>query len=107
MSATFVNVYLSEFENLFSKSKGWEVVKVGNEYAFDKLLNNGNVMRVLTSVRFSDTDCRGRGKDAIRVFAFNPTKQRGVCKSVRINRTAGWQERVKSKVIITFNKAKA
>jgi len=73
---------------------------------FDKLLNNGNAIRVLTSVRNDNVECREKGADAIRICAFNPKRNRGVAKTKRVYRVAGWQDRLKLKVIDMFENVK-
>ena len=104
MPSRFVQVNEGDFHKLFHSSKGWLMNKVRDEIVFDKTLKNGATLRVYTSISCSYGVGREKGKDAIRVVAFN--SDRGLFKGPHIKRVAGWQDRLKDRVWDAFNTAK-
>jgi hypothetical protein len=104
MPARYVSVNEGDFHKLFHSSKGWLMNKVRNEVVFDKILNNGAIMRVYTSISCLSGYGREKGKDAIRVVAFN--SDRGLFKGPHIKRVSGWQDRLKDRVWDAFNTVK-
>jgi hypothetical protein len=91
----FVQVTKAEMDSLLHQ---WTPGVSGKELVYEwKIPGLNATMRVCSSV-FTETKVgRGRGKDAIRIYAFDPVARRGVRRAVRVYRTPGWQDRVKSK----------
>lgn len=102
----YIPVCRNQFRLLLIKEKGWVENCIGKEIVFDKTLRNGTIIRVFTSIRNDNGECRKVGTDAIRICAFNPSKKRGVARTKKINRVPGWENRLKSKVLDMFYKVK-
>lgn len=94
---SYIEINANDIHDLFNKSC-WEKGVSGKEVVYDYSMKSGVVVRVCTSLREGDDLARSKGKDAIRILAFNPSTKKGVRKSVRVYRTPGWSERVKAKV---------
>lgn len=94
---SYIDIDANEIHSLFNKSC-WERGVSGKEVVYDYTMSCGVVVRVCTSLREGDVTARSKGRDAIRVLAFNPNTKKGVRKSVRVYRTPGWSGRVKKKV---------
>jgi hypothetical protein len=105
MAATYVIVTELEFDTLLKADKGWEKKIEGGEYVYcyTPKKNPDVVVKVFSSVTPSGVS-RKCGGDAIRICAVNTKTNRGILKTGRVNRTAGWDERAKEKVIETINK---
>jgi hypothetical protein len=105
MAATYVIVTELEFDTLLKSDKGWEKKIEGGEYVYHYVSkkNPDVVVKVFSSVTPSGVS-KKCGSDAIRICAVNTKTNRGILKTGRVNRTAGWDERAKEKVIETINK---
>jgi Na+-translocating ferredoxin:NAD+ oxidoreductase RnfG subunit len=102
---TYVIVTELEFDNLLKHEKGWSKKIEGGEYVYHYVSkkNPDVVVKVFSSVTPNGVS-RKCGGDAIRICAVNTKTNRGILKTGRVNRTAGWNERAKEKVIETINK---
>jgi hypothetical protein len=105
MAATYVIVTELEFDTLLKADKGWEKKIEGGEYVYyyTPKKNLDVVVKVFSSVTPSGVS-RKCGSDAVRVCCVNTKTNRGIIKTNRVNRTAGWDERTKEKVIETIKK---
>ena len=105
MAATYVIVTEMEMDNLLKSDKGWVKTIEGGEYVYNYTTKkNPDInVKVFSSVTQNGTG-RKCGGDAIRVCAVNTKTNRGVIKAGRINRTAGWDERLQLKVMETIGK---
>lgn len=103
MSKTFTPITESEFDALLKAEKGWnkEVQAGSNErvYTFNLPSNPDVQIKVYSSVTVNQAMSRACGQDAIRVCAINVRTLRGIRKSTRINRVAGWEERTKNRIV--------
>ena len=99
--ATYVEIILDEFREHLREENGWIISKgeTGNEYAFDyQVRSNPNItIRVWSSIKKTNDTGRGCGEDAIRVCAF--TNNRGLVKTMRVNRTTNWRLNLKDRII--------
>ena len=104
MAKTYVTITELEFDNLLKPSKGWTKDKSGKEivYSYVTKKNTDITIKVYSSV--SNGVSRKVGKDAIRICAINTKTKKGIIKTGRINRIAGWTERLKEKVMDTIGK---
>ena len=105
MAATYVIITEMEMDTLFKSDKGWSKVLEGGEYVYQYTTKKSPdiVVKVFSSVTPNGV-ARKCGGDAIRVCAVNTKTNRGVIKTGRVNRTAGWDERTKTKVLETIGK---
>ena len=105
MAATYIIITEMEMDTLFKSDKGWSKVLEGGEYVYQYTTKkNPDInVKVFSSVTPNGV-ARKCGGDAIRVCAVNTKTNRGVIKTGRVNRTAGWDERVKTKVTETISK---
>jgi len=105
MAATYVIITESEMDNLFKLDKGWSKKIEGNEYVYSYILkkNPDVLVKVFSSVT-PDGIARRCGGDAIRIVAINTKTNRGIIKNGRVNRTSGWDDRTKAKVLTTISK---
>lgn len=105
MAATYVIITEMEMDTLFKSDKGWNKVLEGGEYVYTYVpkKNPDALVKVFSSVTPNGV-ARKCGGDAIRICAINTKTNRGIIKNGRVNRTAGWDERVKVKVLETINK---
>lgn len=99
MSATYEPFSLADVQKVLSPECGWKPAPVDpnfpvKEHVLDWTVPDGpakgQIIRVYTSVLLATGMTRSVGSDAIRVCV--PKR----LKSVTVNRTAGWQERVKA-----------
>ena len=105
MAATYVIITEMEMDTLFKSDKGWTKSLEGGEYVYQYTTkkNPDIVVKVFSSVTPNGV-ARKCGGDAVRVCAVNTKTNRGVIKTGRVNRTAGWDERTKTKVLETIGK---
>jgi hypothetical protein len=105
MAATYVIVTEMEMDTLLKSDKGWTKTIEGGEYVYNYTTkkNPDIVVKVFSSVTPNGVG-RKCGGDAIRIAAVNTKTNRGIIKNGRVNRTAGWDERLKDKVMETINK---
>lgn len=105
MGSQYVTITELEMDALFKADKGWSKVLEGGEYVYryTTLKNPDIVVKVFSSVT-PDGVARKCGGDAIRICAVNTKTNRGVIKNGRVNRTSGWDDRVKTKVVDTIKK---
>lgn len=105
MAATYVTVTEMEMDTLFKSEKKWIKSIEGGEYVytFTTKKNPDIDVKVFSSVTPNGV-ARKVGADAIRIAAVNTKTKKGVIKNGRVNRTAGWDERAKAKVIETIGK---
>ena len=111
MAKRYVEIKLSEFDNLLKTEKGWERNISGKEYVYDyKLKDKPVLIKVLSSITEGNTSTRSCGKDAIRVFAVVVNEAgsvlRGLTKSRRVYRTKNWRDNVKQAYIETLELVK-
>ena len=96
---TYIIILESEFDNLLKTEKGWTKELKGQEYVYSwQLKNKPNISILVYSSISPDGLSKKCGKDAVRVCAVNTVLNKGVIKSNRINRTLGWDERLKTKI---------
>lgn len=89
-----------EFDAVCKADKGWTKTVKGNEYVYAwQVKKSPNISVLVYSSISPDGLSKKCGSDAIRVCAVNTVLNRGVIKSNRINRTPGWDERLKTKVL--------
>ena len=96
---TYVTILESEFDALLKLDKGWTKEVKGQEYVYSFQLKKAPNISILVYSSISPNGLSKKcGSDAIRVCAVNTVLNKGVIKSNRINRTLGWDERLKTKV---------
>lgn len=89
-----------EFDALLKPDKGWTKEIKGQEYVYSFRPKKSPNIAVFVYSSISPNGLSKKcGKDAIRVCAVDTVLNRGVVKSNRINRTPGWEDRVKAKVL--------
>jgi Na+-translocating ferredoxin:NAD+ oxidoreductase RnfG subunit len=100
MAATYVTVTELETDTLFQSDKGWIKKQTGNEICYEYITpkNKDVVIKVYSSVTTKGIS-KSFGKDAIRICAVNTKTSKGILKSKRVNRTLGWEHRVKDRVL--------
>ena len=105
MAATYTTITELEFDTLLKHEKGWSKEVVGREFVYSHVpkKNPDTMIKVYSSIKL-DGVSKKCGGDAIRVCAINTVTNRGIIKSSRINRTAGWDLRTKAKVIEVLGK---
>jgi hypothetical protein len=103
MAATYVIVTEMEMDTLLKADKGWVKQIEGGEYVYHYTTNKNPdvVVKVFSSVTPSGVS-KKVGSDAIRICAVNTKTNRGIIKNGRVNRTAGWDDRLKAKVLETI-----
>jgi predicted ATP-grasp superfamily ATP-dependent carboligase len=106
MVATYTDISIGQMREVLRRDKGWREVELDNvrEYVFDWPIKSegedtGCVVRVYTSISKWGNHSRGCGADAIRVCAVNLRTGKGLKKAKRVNRTDGWQDRLKDRVL--------
>ena len=102
----------TEMDAVFQPAKGWTKIATQNGhgefvYQYRTKFNPAFVVKVYSSVSASRQVSRKVGLDAIRVCAVNTVTDRGLIKSARIHRTAGWEVRVRERVLSTLTALKA
>lgn len=107
MASTYVQVTIEQMREKLKATKGWTEKVIGNEIVFDFPIKSqpGVVIRVFSSIKAFDHQAglgRGKGKDAIRVCAFNQKTERGILKSKRVYRTTNWRDNLEKKVFSAF-----
>lgn len=105
MAGTYVIITELEMDALFKAEKSWVKSLEGGEYVYSYATkkNPDIVVKVFSSVTPNGVS-RKCGGDAVRVCAVNTVTNRGIIKTGRVNRTAGWDTRVKDKVMETITK---
>lgn len=106
---TYVQVTLAEFKDLLKTEKGWrETDPHAHEYVFEFPLKSfdGAVVKVFTTVNKRNEAGRKCGGDSIKVCAVHIPTKRGLVSAIRVFRTAGWQDRVKTAVLEVIELAK-
>lgn len=105
MAATYTIITELEMDTLFKSEKNWNKVIEGGEYVYTFVpkKNPDTLVKVFSSVTPNGVS-RKCGGDAIRICAINTKTKKGILKTGRVNRTAGWDDRVKNKVLETINK---
>ena len=103
--ATYVTITEMEMDTLFKAEKNWSKHIEGGEYVyhFTPKKSPDVTIKVFSSVTPNGVS-RKCGRDAVRVVAVNNKTNRGIIKNGRVNRTANWEERVKTKVLETIEK---
>ena len=107
--STYVPITIEDMRPLFQKtdSKGnkWhEGIEGKSEIVFDFLLSANCIVRVWTSCYRGIA--AGKGKDAIRVCAFDPILGKGLVKASRVYRTKNWRDNLKTRVYEVFAEAR-
>ncbi len=106
----FIQPKIEDFRELLKAEKGWvESVGFGNEYVFTYTLKQSPhiVIKVwssvhnLTGMKLGEYKAiaANRGGDSIKVCVVDIKADKGLRKTPHINRTAGWNDRVKERVI--------
>lgn len=105
MAATYIIITEMEMDTLFKAEKNWTKGIEGGEYVYSYTTNKNPdiVVKVFSSVTPNGVS-RKCGGDAIRVCCVNFKTKRGVIKTKRVNRTAGWDERIKERVMESIDK---
>jgi hypothetical protein len=105
MAGTYTIITEMEMDTLFKATKGWSKHTEGGEYVYTYTTkkNPDIVVKVFSSVTPSGVS-RKVGQDAVRVCAVNTKTNRGIIKTGRVNRTAGWDERTRQKVLDVISK---
>tara|TARA_R110002167_G_scaffold98020_2_gene258240 strand:- start:3845 stop:4168 length:324 start_codon:yes stop_codon:yes gene_type:complete len=105
MAATYTTITELEFDSLLKHSKGWGKKVVGNEFVYSYVpkKNPDTMVKVYSSIKL-DGVSKTVGCDSIKVCAINTKTERGIIKSSRINRTAGWDVRTKAKILEVMSK---
>ena len=89
-----------QFDELLQSSKGWVKEVKGKEYVYGyRTTKNPDIVVYVYSTITNDGLGRKCGADAIRICLVNTTTNRGIGKSKRVNRTIGWDDRVKERVL--------
>lgn len=103
MTNTYVTITELEFDNLLKHSKGWMKDRSGKEivYTYTTKKNPNVVVKVYSSI--ANGVSRQCGGDAIRICAVNTKTDKGIIKARRVYRVAGWDIRVKERVLETIN----
>lgn len=103
-------ITLDEIKGLLKAEKGWKINDKlpGKEHIFEFPLTTRPyiVIRVYSTIRKVDDDCRHKGKDAIRVFAFNEKTGRGWIRTRKVLRVEGWRSNLTKAVTRVFNEAR-
>jgi len=103
------NVTMDELREVLKEEKGWfrHIPEGSKEYAFDFKLSNARhiVIRVCSGITMTGYS-RGRGKDAIRVFALDTKANKGYIKTKRVYRIQTWKTNLEKAVWNCFNQAK-
>ncbi len=98
----YEEISIEQMREFLSASKGWveATLPKSKEYTFQFATKKHPdiIIRVWTSIHVATGKTRKVGRDAIRVCAVNTVTDVGYVKSTRVNRTPGWQDRVKSRV---------
>jgi len=111
----YVRITKNEMDEKLKTDKGWILTHSGNEYVYDfSLAHIPVVIKVASSIRMNDNRARNKGADAIRVFAVEKDKVdkegykviRGLVKSKRVYRVAGWKNNLEKAVMDVMNRAK-
>ena len=107
--AHFTNITLNDFRSFLQAEKGWREETVGNEVVFCYRLVNYLFIqiRVYSSIRLNELNIRGLGEDAIRISAVNLNTNKGWIKTGRVNRTQGWKNNLKEKILLVIRQSKA
>lgn len=100
MAKTYVEVTELEFDALLQSAKGWNKEVKGNEYVYSYALKKQPNVSILVYSTVTPTGLgRKCGGDAIRICAINTKTNKGVRKSVRVYRVAGWEQRTQDKIV--------
>lgn len=103
-------IAIEEMKDLLKADKGWKINDElpGKEHIFEFALTTRPyiVIRVYSTIRKVDDDCRHKGKDAIRVFAFNEKTGRGWISTKKVLRVEGWRRNLTKAVTKVFNEAR-
>ena len=107
----FTSIQLDDFKSVLKAEKGWTTIEEPNtkEHVFEFPLSSRPhiVVRVCSSIRKNDDNCRSKGADAIRVFAINKIQNRGWISTTRVLRVEGWKNNLTNAVTKTFSAAQA
>lgn len=89
-------------KNWFLRTEHWS-----NEYFLDFHIRKAPQIRirVATSVLTDSNTSRGRGRDAIRVYAFDAKNNRGYIGTKRVYRIGTWRKNLEKAVWDCFKKA--
>ena len=107
---TYRNVTIDQIKNVLRADNGWNVVisdGYTKEFVFEFPLTTSPhiVIRVCSGI-LANGQSRGRGKDAIRVFALDTKNKCGYIKTKRVYRIGTWEKNLKKAVTNCFNDAK-
>ena len=105
MAATYTTITELEFDSLLKHSKGWGKEVVGNEFVYSYVpkKNPDTMVKVYSSIKL-DGVSKTVGCDSIKVCLVNTLTNRGLMKTTRIHRTAGWDVRTKAKILEVMSK---
>ncbi len=105
----YVRIQLNEMKQVLTAEKGWKETDLhAGEYVYEFELAKtfpGTVVKVYTSIRKQTDLGRRVGDDAIRVSAVHLPSKKGIAKAARIYRTAGWQDRLRGRIISVIRTA--
>lgn len=103
------NVSLDEIREVLTEDRGWFQVIEPNtkEFIFQfRLTTSPHIaIRVCSGITFNGKS-RGRGKDAIRVFAIDTKTSKGYIKTKRVYRIQTWKQNLRTAVMNCFEAAK-
>lgn len=102
--STYAEITNEEIRTFFHK---WTLVPATGctkELCYEHPLRDGVVIRCMTSV--TATGSRGKGKDAIRLFAVDTKRNKGYIATKRVYRTTNWQDNLKKCFVKVSGEAK-
>jgi len=87
------------FSKKDAAGNGWkESLQGRNETVFDYVMAPNCILRVWTSIRHDNGLGRQKGKDAIRVAAFNPLNGCGLVKAAIVQRIDSWETNLRTRI---------
>jgi hypothetical protein len=104
----YYNVSLEEMQSVLTKEKGWtiSITPKSREYFFEFPLSNSPHIKIMVASGITlNGDSRGRGKDAIRVYAVDTLNKQGYIRTKRVNRIQTWEKNLRNAVNDTFRQA--
>ena len=108
MASRFTPVTLDEMKDHLKASKGWILKESpkSHEYyfAFPIRLNPDIEVHVQSTITRSGVS-RGRGKDAIRVYAVDVKNERGYIRTRKVLRVQNWRDNLEDAIMDIFTQA--
>ena len=105
----YTAISLPEIKEVLREEKGWRINNLakGNEFVFEFPLSTRPhiIIRVCSSIKRNNEDCRECGEDAIRVYAFNSIQNKGWIATKRVYRVEGWRNNLTNTVTAIFKQA--